>query len=57
MFKEENISERTWEDMLEALKPLVIEEQCGYRLLHNDIKVFLTRLIKMVTGQLIYQML
>ena len=28
MFKEENISERTWEDMLEALKPLVIEEQC-----------------------------
>lgn len=46
MFKEENISERTWEDMLEALKPLVIEEQCGYRLLHNDIKVFLTRLIK-----------
>lgn len=46
MFKEDNISKRTWEDMLEALKPLVIEEQCGYRLLHNDIKVFLTRLIK-----------
>lgn len=43
IFSKENISQRSWEDILAALKPLIIEERGKYRLIHNDVKVFLSR--------------
>lgn len=45
VFSEENISQRSWKDILETLKPLVVEENDKYRLFHNDVKVFLAKII------------
>lgn len=45
IFYDSGISKLDWNNILIALKPLVIEENDGYRLLHNDVRVFLTKII------------
>jgi hypothetical protein len=45
IFSDLSISKSDWNNILISLKPLVIEENDGYRLLHNDVRVFLTKII------------
>lgn len=40
---EMNISASIWTDILRALRPLLIEEELGFRVAHNDVRVQLTK--------------
>lgn len=42
IFSEFNISKIEWDNILSSLQPLIIQENNKYRLLHNDVKVFLS---------------
>lgn len=41
MFKERGVTVHEWEAALRQLRPLVVEEEGGWRLLVNDVRVFL----------------
>lgn len=45
IFHEEKISVSFWSDLLKILQPLIIEEDGKFRILHNDVKVFLSSII------------
>lgn len=45
VFKEINIPRTEWDNILYSLQPLLIEENNKYRLLHNDVRVFLSNKI------------
>ena len=45
IFKDEGISCSSWNNILKALSPLLIEKNGTYTILHNDIRVFLSGII------------
>lgn len=46
IFNELNIPVAVWNDVLKTLKPLIVEEAGKYHVLHNDVKVFLSNIVK-----------
>lgn len=38
-------SEGDWSSLLNKLSPIIVEDESGYRVLHNDVKVFFTKLV------------
>lgn len=45
IFKDENISCSSWNNVLKALRPLVLENNGSYTVLHNDVRVYLSGII------------
>ncbi len=52
IFKEYGYPKIVWEDFLRKLRPLIIEEQDGFRVAHNDVRVHLMREINTEPTQL-----
>lgn len=46
IFPELAIPVGTWNNVLKTLKPLIVEESGKYHVLHNDVKVFLSNIVK-----------
>jgi hypothetical protein len=46
IFLDSRISSSDWEDVLEYLQPIIIKENEAYRILHNDVSVFLNGVIQ-----------
>ena len=53
IFKDYGYPPSIWDDFLRSLKPLVIEEESGFRVTHNDVRVHLMRVLKTDSNQLI----
>ena len=45
IFKEEGISSSSWNNVLKALSPLLLERNGAYTILHNDVRVYLSGII------------
>lgn len=45
IFKDEGISCSSWNNILKALSPLLIEKNSTYTILHNDIRIYLSGII------------
>ena len=45
IFKDEGISRSSWNNILKALSPLLIEKNGTYTILHNDVRVYLSGII------------
>ena len=45
IFKDEGISNSSWNNILKALSPLLIEKNNTYTILHNDIRIYLSGII------------
>ena len=45
IFNELDITVIAWNNVLKALKPLIVEEVGKYHVLHNDVKVFLSNIV------------
>ncbi|MCW6658934.1 hypothetical protein NHG25_00385 [Aerococcaceae bacterium NML191292] len=45
IFKEEGISSSSWNNVLKALSPLLLERNGAYTVLHNDVRVYLSGII------------
>ncbi|WP_349925259.1 ATP-binding protein [Bacillus altitudinis] len=52
IFKEYGYPQTLWRDFLRKLRPLIIEEQDGFRVTHNDVRVHLMREINTEPTQL-----
>ena len=46
IFNELSIPVSSWNNVLKILKPLIVEESGKYHVLHNDVKVFLSNIVK-----------
>lgn len=45
IFSEEGISISVWRNVLKSMRPLLVETNGNYTILHNDIRVYLSRII------------
>lgn len=45
IFSEEDISISVWRNVLKSMRPLLVETNGNYTILHNDIRVYLSRII------------
>ncbi|MFP4584774.1 MAG: ATP-binding protein, partial [Desulfococcaceae bacterium] len=42
VFTDDSVSPHDWNEVLRNLRPLLVEDECGFRVLHNDVRVHLT---------------
>ncbi|MBX7145641.1 MAG: ATP-binding protein [Oligoflexia bacterium] len=54
IFKDLNLTTPTWNEVLRKLRPLLIEEPGGFRILHNDVRVFLQQKMQVEPERLSY---
>ncbi|MCH3964524.1 MAG: hypothetical protein LKE46_09635 [Clostridium sp.] len=46
IYDDANIQERVWKSVLRKLYPVLIEEQDGFRILHNDFRIYLEKYLR-----------
>ncbi len=52
IFQDIPISSDDWNDILRSLSPLIIEDKGGFRVTHNDVRVYLSKQLKIETRKL-----
>jgi hypothetical protein len=52
IYDDVNIEERVWKSILRKLNPILIEDNDGFRILHNDVRVYLEKYLRKNTNEM-----